>query len=139
SAMSSYANSLYGCFLAQRFDPKYMKLESDAIFYTTQKELDKLQEAEMNQNVHGAPYPGYTGFIRVHTRIVPEVPKEQLMCEREDGMADTPTTDDELNVALALYLQNAEDVEVTMISESEEVHELAAYNCMMSQKPFTEG
>lgn len=139
SAMSSYANSLYGCFLAQRFDPRYMKLENDAIFYTTQKELDKLQEAETSQNIPGAPYPGYTSFIRVYVRLVPEVPREQLICERENGLADTPTTDDEMNVAFALYLQNAENVGVIMVSESEEVHELAEYNRMMSKKPFAEG
>ena len=116
-----------------------MKLENDAIFYTTQKELDKLQEAETSQNIPGAPYPGYTSFIRVYVRLVPEVPREQLVCERENGLADTPTTDDEMNVAFALYLQNAENVGVIMVSESEEVHELAEYNRMMSKKPFAEG
>lgn len=138
SAMSRYANSLYGCFLAQRFDSKYMKLESNAVFYTTHNELNKLQEAEISQNMPNSPYQGYARFIRVNVRIIPDIPKEQLRCERENGQSDTPTTDDEMNVAYALYLKNAEDVNVIMLSESEEVHELAEYNCMMSQKPFEE-
>lgn len=139
SALASYANSLYGCFLSQRFDPKYIKLDEDAVFYTTQKELDKLQDSETNQNIPGSPYPGYTGYIRTYVRLVPDIPKESLLCERESGLADTPTTDDEMNVALALYVQNSEMMNVIMISESQEVHELANYNCIKSKKPFSEG
>ena len=112
TALSHYADALYGCYLAQSFQPKYMKLPDDAVVYTTNQELNKLCKLEAEAVDKTAPYFGYTGFIRANCKVVDNY---------------NPSNEENL-ITTILKIQDEENVSVVLLSTSEKVKEMATEN-----------
>ena len=108
-ALKHYADALYGCYLAQSFQPKYMKLPDDAVVYTTRHELNKLCKLEAEAVDKSAPYLGYTGFIRANCKVVDPY---------------NPSNEENL-ITTILKIQNEENVSVVLLSTSDKVKEMA--------------
>lgn len=108
-ALNHYADALYGCYLAQSFQPKYMKLPENAVVYTTGQELKKLCKLESEAVDKTAPYLGYTSFIRASCKVVE--PYSQ--------------SNDENLVATILKIQKDENVSVVLLSTNESLKEIA--------------
>ncbi len=109
SALNHYADALYGCYLAQTFQPRYMKLPDDAVVYTTRHELNKLCKLEAEAVDKTAPYLGYTGFIRANCRVVDPY---------------NPSNEENL-ITTILKIQDEENVSVVLLSTSDKVKEMA--------------
>ena len=110
SAWNHFADALYGCYLAQTFQPKYLKLPENAVVYTTRQELEKLHKMEAAAVDKTAPYLGYTSFIRANCKVVE---------------AHAPT-DAESLITTILMLQKKENVSAVLISTDDELKEYAA-------------
>ena len=121
-ALNHYADALYGCYLAQTFQPKYMKLPDDAVVYTTKNELNKLCKLEAEALDRSAPYLGYTGFIRANCKVV-----DNYNQSSEENL-----------IATILKIQDDENVSVVVLSTSEGVNELATKHNLQVINPVDE-
>lgn len=68
SALIHYSGRLYGCFLVEKFDKKYLIPTENSFFATDEHTLNEIHTMELEQEQ--GIYTGYSDFIRSNFTIV---------------------------------------------------------------------
>lgn len=118
--------ALYNCSLTGTFNKALFGQEADDKLITSDEELEGFRQLDGNKE--SAAYEMYISYIRNHITVIPERELPEIRLISGHGWSYVPMTAKEVLVARLVDYRNIEGVNVTIVTNDDELKAVAVNN-----------